>query len=305
MKFYSNGKLLLTGEYLVLDGAPAIALPTKFGQSLEVQEANDRSSWKSYDREGNCWFSMEFDLADVLANRSDITDDLEKKIVRLLQEMYRMNAHCFPADNYQFTTKMDFDRNWGLGTSSTLVNNLAQFANIDPYQLLQKSFGGSGYDIACAQADQPILYQDGSYQNIDLPALLRDHLYFVYLNRKQNSREAIRYYRNLSTDKYLFIKQLKNINRQLLCANRFEDARKCMTEHEKMIGNLLRQETVKERLFPELNAAVKSLGAWGGDFVAVLADHDIRNYFMSKGYSTVFTYEELIKSSGSSDIELI
>ena len=30
--FYSNGKLLITGEYVVLDGAKALALPTKFGQ---------------------------------------------------------------------------------------------------------------------------------------------------------------------------------------------------------------------------------------------------------------------------------
>ena len=28
-KFYSHGKLLITGEYAVLDGAKAIALPTK------------------------------------------------------------------------------------------------------------------------------------------------------------------------------------------------------------------------------------------------------------------------------------
>jgi hypothetical protein len=27
--FYSNGKLLITGEYLVLDGAKAFALPKK------------------------------------------------------------------------------------------------------------------------------------------------------------------------------------------------------------------------------------------------------------------------------------
>ena len=36
--FYSNGKLLLTAEYLVLDGAKALALPTKFGQDLEVKK---------------------------------------------------------------------------------------------------------------------------------------------------------------------------------------------------------------------------------------------------------------------------
>ena len=36
--FYSNGKLLITGEYVVLDGAKALALPTKFGQSLVVKQ---------------------------------------------------------------------------------------------------------------------------------------------------------------------------------------------------------------------------------------------------------------------------
>ena len=35
--FYSHGKLLLTGEYLVLDGALALAVPCKLGQSLTVR----------------------------------------------------------------------------------------------------------------------------------------------------------------------------------------------------------------------------------------------------------------------------
>jgi len=37
--FYSNGKLLITGEYLVLDGAKALALPTKYGQGQIVKVA--------------------------------------------------------------------------------------------------------------------------------------------------------------------------------------------------------------------------------------------------------------------------
>ena len=41
--FFANGKLLLTSEYLVLDGAKAFAIPTKKGQSLhvEITEKND------------------------------------------------------------------------------------------------------------------------------------------------------------------------------------------------------------------------------------------------------------------------
>ena len=34
--FYSPGKLLLTGEYVVLDGAKSLAIPTIFGQSLNI-----------------------------------------------------------------------------------------------------------------------------------------------------------------------------------------------------------------------------------------------------------------------------
>ena len=38
LTYYSNGKLLITGEYVVLDGATALAIPTKYGQSLCVSK---------------------------------------------------------------------------------------------------------------------------------------------------------------------------------------------------------------------------------------------------------------------------
>ncbi len=63
-EFYSNGKLLITGEYLVLDGAKALALPTKFGQTLTVEVAqNQEISWCSYDSDESVWFedSIAFD----------------------------------------------------------------------------------------------------------------------------------------------------------------------------------------------------------------------------------------------------
>ena len=294
MKFYSHGKLLLTGEYLVLDNAPAIALPTTKGQSLEVEISNQNSKWESFDADGKCWFSFEFDLAHVITDQITPKSELEQKIVNLLQEMYRMNANCFPSDNYYFTTHLGFDRNWGLGTSSTLVNNLAQFAKIDPYKLLSKTFGGSGYDIACAKANKPILYQNQNYQPIQIPKVLQDNLYFVYLNQKQNSREAIANYRNLKRDKTEFINRLNSINQRLLAVKEIDDAQELLGEHEKMMSELLNQKTVKERLFPNFDGAVKSLGAWGGDFVAVLSHDDCFSYFQSKGYKTIFTYKELI-----------
>ena len=55
-------------------------------------------------------------------------------------------------------TNLTFPRDWGLGTSSTLINNIAQWAKVDAFQLLWNSFSGSGYDIANAQYNTPILY---------------------------------------------------------------------------------------------------------------------------------------------------
>ena len=55
--FYSNGKLLITGEYVVLDGAKALALPTKFGQSLVVKPGiNHQIKWTSFDSDESVWF---------------------------------------------------------------------------------------------------------------------------------------------------------------------------------------------------------------------------------------------------------
>ena len=61
--FYSNGKLLLTGEYLVLDGAKALALPTKMGQNLQIATLESPSIvWKSFDSDGSVWFQDELEI---------------------------------------------------------------------------------------------------------------------------------------------------------------------------------------------------------------------------------------------------
>ena len=56
-EYYSNGKLLITGEYLVLDGAKALALPTKYGQYLTVTSGtNQEIHWTSFDNDNSIWF---------------------------------------------------------------------------------------------------------------------------------------------------------------------------------------------------------------------------------------------------------
>ena len=66
MKYSSNGKILLTSEYLVLDGAKALALPSKFSQSLEINQIEKKNEikWTSYDYGGEIWFNETFIISE-------------------------------------------------------------------------------------------------------------------------------------------------------------------------------------------------------------------------------------------------
>jgi mevalonate kinase len=57
MKYHrkANGKILLTSEYFILDGAKGIALPTKLGQTLSVNE-NESFQYEAYLNDGTLWF---------------------------------------------------------------------------------------------------------------------------------------------------------------------------------------------------------------------------------------------------------
>jgi len=74
--FYSHGKLLLTGEYLVLDGAQALAIPTQKGQWLFIEETNAEGiHWQSFDENGNCWFETNFLITEKEFTLADDTDN--------------------------------------------------------------------------------------------------------------------------------------------------------------------------------------------------------------------------------------
>jgi mevalonate kinase len=92
--FYSNGKLLITGEYLVLDGAKAFALPTKFGQKLIIEETEGQIiHWKSVDRDGSIWFedTIPF-LSIVRKERFDDAKNIKNSLIEILHEAYLMNT---------------------------------------------------------------------------------------------------------------------------------------------------------------------------------------------------------------------
>lgn len=300
----ANGKLLLTSEYYVLDGAIALAIPTRFGQKMKVLETSDEKEllWRSYDAEDKCWFSASFSLPDLLC--LDTSDkETAKTLTGFLTILLKNRPTSFPTHGgISFSTYLDFPRNWGLGTSSTLISMLAEWAGCDPYQLLFDTMGGSGYDIACAAAKSPILYSLENYEKrtvepIDFDPPFSEQLYFIYLGKKQNSRSGITHYRMMVDDKQKEINRLSEITKEIINCLTLKNFCTLITEHESIIGQKLKLPIVKESYFEGFPGAIKSLGAWGGDFILAaseLPENEVRKYFNEKGLEVFFRYNEMI-----------
>jgi mevalonate kinase len=301
-EYYSNGKLLITGEYSVLDGATAFALPTKFGQNLIVEQgANAIIDWKSFDSDGSVWFEDRISFLDISNTKNfEKTASVRNTLIEILREAYLLNPSFLDhSEGYSISTRLTFPRNWGLGTSSTLINNIAQWTQVDAFELLKNSFGGSGYDIACAQNNNPILYHLANGKPIVEKATFTpefiENLYFVYLDKKQNSKSAIAsYYKNKKMNSEETIGQINGLTQDVLNAKTFEEFTIAIEKHEAVMSAILEIETVKKTLFPDFRGSVKSLGAWGGDFVLVLSKENPSDYFKEKGYEVIIPYQEMI-----------
>ena len=297
--FYSNGKLLISGEYLVLDGANAFALPTKFGQDLVVEEGSEQTiEWKSYDYDNHLWFEDVILFSEVINKTNPESETVKTTLINILHEAYLLNPDYINlAQGYKVSTHLTFPRKWGLGTSSTLINNVAQWGKINAFTLLNNSFGGSGYDIACAQNDTPIIYQveNNFVEPVIFNPDFKENIYFVYLNRKQNSKAAINaYYNNRNVHLAENITKNNKLTEAIINAKTISEFVRAVEKHEIHLSNILETRTIKEIAFPDFNGVIKSLGAWGGDFVMVACKESPKDYFVSKGYETILTYNEMI-----------
>lgn len=302
--FYSHGKLLLTAEYLVLDGVQALALPTKKGQWLYTEKNDtDYITWKSLDEHGNYWFeTLLISEEDIIkpVNEEDKENPIVNTLANILNAAKQLNPKFLPSkQGYSTHTKLEFNRYWGLGTSSTLINNIAQWAEIDAFQLLDKSFGGSGYDIACAQQGTPIVYKrtNGAphIKSVTFDPPYKENLFFVYLNQKQDSKQSIKHYQSLPLKDFDKAETLVNeITNKVLEATTLGQFKELMEEHEHIISKIIKTATVKSELFEDYPGCVKSLGGWGGDFVLVTGTSEDMEYFRNKGYTTIIPFEDMV-----------
>lgn len=302
LSYYSNGKLLITGEYLVKDGALALAVPTIPGQEMLIEEGDHSGSlsWESH-YQGRCWFNAEFSLPEFTIKRAS-KHESASYLQTLLKEARRLNSkNLSNTSSINIRAKLGFSTEWGLGSSSSLINNIASFFNVDPYQLFFNTQNGSAYDIACASAPGPIYYQleDGQakIENAEFNPPFKKNIAFIYSGQKQDSRQSMSKFL-ARQGSYEFEKGgISEISRELVNTKHIKEFCELLDEHEKIMSRVLGMPKVKDASFSDFPGSIKSLGAWGGDFILAASEIDfveIKSYFSTKGLDVVFSFDEIV-----------
>ena len=297
--YYSHGKLLLTGEYAILDGAKGLAVPTQFGQSLSVRPTKTAElQWTSTTDTNTPWLTASFDLVDLsVLYASDSAAG--HRLLQILQAAKGLNPQFLKdCEGAQVVTHLDFPKDWGLGSSSTLINNIGHWAQVDPYALLRETFGGSGYDIACAQSSGPLVYSTQgnttSVDAVDFNPSFKERIFFVHLNKKQNSRDAIAAYNQRTVDKTALIAAVNELTARMVHCKELTEFEDIMDAHEALLSHPLGMPTIKQKQFSDYAGSIKSLGAWGGDFIMATGGEEHRNYFTRKGFTTLLPYSKMV-----------
>lgn len=300
-KFHANGKLLITGEYMVLKGAVALAVPLNKGQSLTVSASKESGlNWCANTLEG-LWFEVKFNEELTILDATDYKKAetlqiiLQKAVRQKPSIRQKLHSSCV-------TTQLEFDANWGWGSSSTLLHLLEQWLEIDPYQLMDETIGGSGYDIACARANQPIFYSRTKGEQPQITTATFDppfiqQMGIVYLNKKQNSAKQVKSFLESRVQNEELIEEISALTKQFASEQEISAFMKLMERHEEVIAKATGLTPVQELLFPTYNGAIKSLGAWGGDFALFLSEDSYptnKQWFQSKGYPVAMPFEEVI-----------
>ncbi len=298
-QIFSPGKLLLTSEYTVLDGALALALPTKWGQEFFFEEHSDNKTlitWEAY-HQNKLWLTavINYESWEVVECNNLLATQFIVNVLKNVQTLSskKLLGNC----SYHVKTNLQFPSNFGLGSSSTLMNNLAVWADLNAYQLNELCLGGSGYDIAVAKENSALLYQlldnERRIETINFAPKFKEEIIFIHLNQKQDSREGINMYRSKVKLPQL-IQEFSELTKQVLKCEGLEEFSKIMELHEQKLSNFLLINTVKEKYFSDCSVFVKSLGAWGGDFVMSCKFSGFQDYFSERGFSTVFEWNEII-----------
>ncbi len=257
--------------------------------------------WECIDKDGESWFSSHISLYDFSAiNTTD--QNVSDKLQKILKNAVRLNSEFLSKWNgFKVETQLEFPLDWGLGSSSTLFSLIGSWADINSLMLYFKVDNGSGYDVACSGAGQPIIYfandDEVSYTPLEFNPSFKKNLYFVHLNQKQDTKLGIKAYLKAVKDRKTLVKTISSITDDMSEAKDLKTFAGLMVKHEDTIAKHTGFEKVKDLHFSDYWGAVKSLGAWGGDFAMATSNKsaaETKAYFADKGFSTILSFDEMI-----------
>lgn len=300
LEFWSPGKLLISGEYAVLNGSKALAVPTKLGQSMRVEARDDKNIvWRSLSKSGEAWFEAEIDMEESKLIHTS-SESIGLQLLAALDFCKSQRPEHFIKSGFDIETKLDFNRNWGLGSSSTFISNLSHWTGVDGLAILWNGYKGSGYDVVVGQVQHAIMYQletsnpnKASWELCEFTPSFSEWVHFVHLGKKRDSNKAIDGLRENSFSSCI-MEDFSAISEEMLLCKDVEEFQLLMRTHEKMLSAVLGVPRVKEELFFDYSYEVKSLGAWGGDFVMVIGKESDMQYFKNKGYHDVVSFNEMV-----------
>ena len=287
-----------------MHGAKALAFPVRYGQDIQVRFVQDKSSsllWIAKEL-GKKWFEAEIDL-QTLEPINTSSEVKAQFLSSILKSARKIKAEFFKFEGgVNIETNTNFPINWGLGTSSTLINNIAKWADVDPFALHKLVSIGSGYDIACAGINNPILYQklpEGkcTVETINFNKSFLNNLYFVYSGKKKITENHIAEIVSSSEAYRNEIQQINKIAQDVLEVNTLDGFISLIAEHEQVIGKVINQKPISEQEFSGFNGIIKSLGAWGGDFMLAASPGDsqyVQQYFEQFGLSVIIPFKNMV-----------
>ena len=111
----------------------------------------------------------------------------------------------------------------------------------------------------------------------------------------QTSAGEVDAFTKIEGDRTRLIRGLEVLTRAVVSCTGLAEFEELMRAHERLLADFMGRPTVHEERFEDYPGTVKSLGAWGGDFVLATGTPEDRAYFIERGYPTVLGYHEMVR----------
>ena len=328
------GKVLLSGEYVVLDGATALGLASRLGQSMEVFRGGEpgRLRWTAHDHLRHPWLKANYRIVDGQwsVDEGDVaTSEAAVMLRNWLQTAWTLMAKASEGsasgygeafwndilrqEGLTVHTRLDFARSWGLGSSSTVMALLAQWLEVDARTLYTLTTNGSGYDLEVALQNSSILYRlpygrpitnststpplEPIVQPIHYHAPQGGCLWLVDPGGKQTSAKEVVRYHNLDSKRRLYcVEEISSLSKELATCHEVDRMLEYFVRHDSVLENLLQQPCLHRISGKGFPGRLKSLGAWGGDLFLAVSNcpEDAVHWLKNQSDWSIYPFDQLI-----------